>query len=367
MNRRPSIRDVGLWLRRHSFAWVSSLLLHVLIFLLVLWWGVVALVPGQGAVEVWLVGGLPGEGGASGPEAGREATSRSGEAPRVHSASAVRPPEGLHSSGASARPQVRARVSPRAPQPKDVTKPEQPVATESEQRDTAMEEPTPAAASPSSVVAPPRPAKVELQRPPPVASLLAKALPTVVPRIPFQGVAIAGGNSAIVSREADGPNQVGVGSGSDAAGPDGKKGEEDLSQGSERPQSGVEGGTGSGSDDGRGDGQGVRGMGGGGSWIGSGGGAGKGGGGDWRSLLLRRIEEAKRYPARARRLGMEGVAEVQFRITPDGTVEGVSVVKSSGFPLLDQESLETIKRAAPFPPIPGIVRIPISYRLRDTR
>jgi TonB family protein len=194
-----------------------------------------------------------------------------------------------------------------------------------------------------------------LQRPPsPVASLLAKAVPTVVPRIPFHGVAITGGKSAIVSHEADEPNQVGVDLGGDAAGPDRKKGEEDLPEGSERRQGSVEGGGGSGSD---GDGSG----------IGRGGGAGKGAGGDWRVLLLRRIERAKRYPARARRLGMEGVTEVQFRITPDGTVEGVSVVKSSGFPLLDQESLETIKRAAPFPPIPGTIRIPISYRLRETR
>jgi protein TonB len=64
---------------------------------------------------------------------------------------------------------------------------------------------------------------------------------------------------------------------------------------------------------------------------------------------------------------MEGVTEVQFRITRDGTVEGVTVVKSSGFPLLDRASVETIKRAAPFPPIPGTIRVPISYRLRDTR
>jgi TonB family protein len=45
----------------------------------------------------------------------------------------------------------------------------------------------------------------------------------------------------------------------------------------------------------------------------------------------------------------------------------VTVVKSSGFPVLDQASVETIKRAAPFPPIRGTIRVPISYRLRDAR
>lgn len=366
MNRRPSVRDWAHWLRRHPLAWLSSLLLHALIFLLVLWWGVGPLVPGQGAVQVWLVGGGSGGNGGSGSEEGNEATSRSEEASSVASVSAVRPREGSHSSGASARPKGRARVSPRAPQPKDVTKVRQLTAPEPEQPETAKEGPTPAAASPSSVAAPPRPAEMALQRPPsPIASLLAKALPAAVPRIPSQTVTIPEARSSIVSHETQGLNQVGVDSGDDAAGPDGPKREEDFPEGSARRQSGVEGG--SGSDGGRGDGQGVRGTGGDGSRIGRGGGAGEGRGGDWRVLLLRKIEGAKRYPARARRLGMEGVTEVQFRITPDGTVEGVSVVKSSGFPLLDQESLETIKRAAPFPPIPGTLRIPISYRLRDTR
>ena len=81
--------------------------------------------------------------------------------------------------------------------------------------------------------------------------------------------------------------------------------------------------------------------------------------------LLRRIEEAKRYPHEARRWGMEGTVEVEFRIGVDGSVEGVTVVKSSGFPLLDEASVATIKRAAPLPIVPGTIRIPISYRLRD--
>jgi len=41
------------------------------------------------------------------------------------------------------------------------------------------------------------------------------------------------------------------------------------------------------------------------------------------------------------------------------------VVKSSGFHILDRATVETLKRAAPLPVIPGTIRIPISYRLHE--
>jgi protein TonB len=205
-----------------------------------------------------------------------------------------------------------------------------------------------------------------LERPTsPISSLLAKAVPTAVPHVPFQE--ISGAESAAPAAQAEERSPLKGNAGRDLTGPESQRGGNRSPVGEERLESEGEGTSGSGSDVGEGDGKGFRGMIGGGSWVGRGGGTGKGGGGDWRVLLIRRIEDAKRYPARARRLEMEGVTEVQFRITRDGTVEGVTVVKSSGFPLLDRASVETIKRAAPFPPIPGTIRVPISYRLRDTR
>ncbi|MGH7253721.1 MAG: energy transducer TonB family protein, partial [Nitrospiraceae bacterium] len=65
--------------------------------------------------------------------------------------------------------------------------------------------------------------------------------------------------------------------------------------------------------------------------------------------------------------GIEGTAEVQFRVVADGRIEDVTIVKSSGFPILDHASVETIRRAAPLPAIPGTIRIPISYRLRNAQ
>jgi len=86
---------------------------------------------------------------------------------------------------------------------------------------------------------------------------------------------------------------------------------------------------------------------------------------DWRQLLRDRIERAKQYPPEARRQGMEGTTEVEFQVAKDGSVKEVMVVRSSGFPILDHASTETIRRAAPLPVIPGTIRIAISYRLRS--
>ncbi len=105
-----------------------------------------------------------------------------------------------------------------------------------------------------------------------------------------------------------------------------------------------------------------------GNGVGEGAGLGAGRrGADWRQLLRDRIERAKRYPPEARRSGIEGTAEVQLRIARDGSVAEVTVVKSSGFAVLDQASVDTIKRAAPLPFVPGTIRLPITYRLREPR
>ncbi|MGH7351824.1 MAG: energy transducer TonB [Candidatus Methylomirabilales bacterium] len=86
----------------------------------------------------------------------------------------------------------------------------------------------------------------------------------------------------------------------------------------------------------------------------------------WTQLLRQRIKGAQRYPELALRFGMEGTVEVEFEIARDGSVEWVRVTKSSGYPLLDEASVEAVKRAAPLPVVPGRIRIPISYRLRDS-
>jgi len=79
--------------------------------------------------------------------------------------------------------------------------------------------------------------------------------------------------------------------------------------------------------------------------------------------IRRRIEQAQSYPDEARRAGMQGTVEVRFRILPDGSADAVEIVRSSGHPALDEASLQTVRRAGPYPAVSGRIRIPLSYRL----
>ena len=94
------------------------------------------------------------------------------------------------------------------------------------------------------------------------------------------------------------------------------------------------------------------------------GGSGDGGGvADLVRSIRRRIEHAKIYPEAARRQGIQGTVDLRFRIAADGSVETLEILRSSGFPLLDEASQQTIRRAAPYPRVQGWVRLPVSYRL----
>lgn len=77
-----------------------------------------------------------------------------------------------------------------------------------------------------------------------------------------------------------------------------------------------------------------------------------------------RIERAKRYPMLARRSEIEGVALVSFQINASGQPESVHLKSSSGQPVLDDEALATIQRAAPFPPYSKPLEIGIRFELK---
>jgi len=91
------------------------------------------------------------------------------------------------------------------------------------------------------------------------------------------------------------------------------------------------------------------------------------GGGTGAAALLqgirRRIEQAMAYPEPARRHGIQGTVDLRFRIAADGAVEAVEILRSSGSRILDEASEQTIRRAAPYPPVSGWIRLPLSYRL----
>ncbi len=69
-------------------------------------------------------------------------------------------------------------------------------------------------------------------------------------------------------------------------------------------------------------------------------------------FIKRKIQENKKYPYEAKQKNIEGIVEMQFAIDKCGLLKDISVIKSSGYQILDDEALSTVKRASPYPVIP---------------
>ncbi|MBK8991593.1 MAG: energy transducer TonB [Gammaproteobacteria bacterium] len=82
------------------------------------------------------------------------------------------------------------------------------------------------------------------------------------------------------------------------------------------------------------------------------------------------IDANKDYPTEVKKKKQQGTVVVRFTIGRDGQLLASTIKQSSGHVLLDQAALETLARAAPFPPIPEFVgretlsiAVPIDYTL----
>jgi protein TonB len=62
--------------------------------------------------------------------------------------------------------------------------------------------------------------------------------------------------------------------------------------------------------------------------------------------LRRLLERSKRYPALARRNGIQGRVRLSFVILPDGTITSIRIVRSSGTPLLDRAARAALGRVS---------------------
>lgn len=91
----------------------------------------------------------------------------------------------------------------------------------------------------------------------------------------------------------------------------------------------------------------------------------------WSNRIAVLLERNKRYPATARARREEGTAHVAFVLDRQGHVVSARVERSSGYTLLDQEALDLIRRAQPFPALPAEVAdthvsltVPIRFAIR---
>ncbi|NPB06575.1 MAG: energy transducer TonB [Aquificae bacterium] len=102
-------------------------------------------------------------------------------------------------------------------------------------------------------------------------------------------------------------------------------------------------------------------------------GAGGGGGGASfistnYALITELIRKHLEYPYVARRMGWEGKVVVSIELAPSGC-KGVRLVSSSGYSVLDQSALRTVKKLCPKFPKPKdepvVVKVPIAFRLTN--
>lgn len=91
----------------------------------------------------------------------------------------------------------------------------------------------------------------------------------------------------------------------------------------------------------------------------------------WQDLLLGHLEQYRRYPRQAERLRQQGVAYVRFSVDRQGNASNIRLGQSSGHPLLDEETLATVRRGSPLPPPPAEitgdpveVMVPVTFFLR---
>lgn len=82
-------------------------------------------------------------------------------------------------------------------------------------------------------------------------------------------------------------------------------------------------------------------------------------------IIRTAIEKAKSYPLLARKKKIEGTVLVSFTINKDGLPQGIHIIRSSGYHILDEEVSKIIKRAAPFPEVNHEIVAPITFKLTE--
>lgn len=91
---------------------------------------------------------------------------------------------------------------------------------------------------------------------------------------------------------------------------------------------------------------------------------------DYLDMVRLKIERYKQYPPFSRQRNIEGIVTVAFLIGSDGFISVLKVVKSSGFPSLDEAVIIAVNNAAPFSAPPEKyfkqavrVKVPIAFEL----
>ncbi len=83
-------------------------------------------------------------------------------------------------------------------------------------------------------------------------------------------------------------------------------------------------------------------------------------------VIARIFQRNLKYPYIARKMGWEGKVVVSFLLTKEGKVTNIKIEKSSGYKILDDNVIKTLKKCEkyfPHPPIDIKIKLPIVYKL----
>jgi protein TonB len=90
------------------------------------------------------------------------------------------------------------------------------------------------------------------------------------------------------------------------------------------------------------------------------------------SALAREFAKHRKYPQVARMRGWQGTVKVSLQIDAEGNGSNPAISESSGKQMLDDQALETVKKAMPLPLPPEILRgkafsiiVPVVFRLEN--
>lgn len=91
----------------------------------------------------------------------------------------------------------------------------------------------------------------------------------------------------------------------------------------------------------------------------------------WEGRVLARLEQKKRYPAEARRDGLEDTVYVRITIDRRGRVLASSIVRSRRYGVLDDAVRDLVRRADPLPALPDsmdvdqyTVTVPVDFYIK---
>jgi periplasmic protein TonB len=86
----------------------------------------------------------------------------------------------------------------------------------------------------------------------------------------------------------------------------------------------------------------------------------------WAAMISAHLNRFKRYPSGAE--GITGRPSVRFALDGSGRVTSVSLIRSSGSSVLDDEAVATVRRASPFPSPPdgrgASFSVPVNFTRR---